>query len=113
MQKIPGSAISHVLALTPSLACGIGHVTNLGTGDFIAIDTQTNPTVQRVMLDGRPVGVQFSRDSKRVYVTDTGVFTPQRPGQVSVFDADSGLRLGDEITVGAGPTSIPVDSPGR
>jgi YVTN family beta-propeller protein len=105
------------------------YVTNLGTGDLIAIDTETNETVQRIALDGRPVGVNLSQDGKRVYVTDygvgsldsptsagqaflvTGVFTPIRDGQVSVFNTTTGERIGDKIAVGAGPTSIVVKAP--
>ena len=101
-------------------------VTNLGTGDYVVIDTATNSVAQRVQLDGRPVGVAFSEDGSRAYVTDygvgsleaalssefllTGVFRPVRDGQVSIFDVETGERLGEKIRVGAGPNSVVVDS---
>jgi YVTN family beta-propeller protein len=105
------------------------YATNLGTGEVIAIDTKTDAIVQRIMLDARPVGVQFSQNGERLYVSDYGVgsldsptsagasflnmgiFMPLRDGQVSIFDLKSGARLGDKITVAAGPTSLVVDSP--
>jgi YVTN family beta-propeller protein len=78
------------------------YATNLGTGEVIGIDTTTDRVVQRIMLDARPVGVQFSQDGERLYVSDygvgsldsptsagasflnTGIFMPLRDGQVSV-----------------------------
>jgi YVTN family beta-propeller protein len=104
-------------------------VTEVGTGDFIAVDTKTNEIVKKVDLGARPVGVSFSQDSKRVYITDygvgsldsptsdgqtflmTGAFTPKRDGQVKVFDATTYEQIGETITVGPGPSSIVVHSP--
>jgi YVTN family beta-propeller protein len=104
-------------------------VTNLGTGDFIAVDTKSNEIVKRVALDGRPVGVGFSQDSQRVYITDygvgsldsptsvgqqfliTGQFTAVRDGQVSVFDTATYQQIGEKVTVGAGPNSVVAHSP--
>lgn len=100
------------------------YVTNLGSGDFIAINTHSNEIVKRIELDGRPVGVNFSQDGKRVYITDygvgsldsptsagqefltTGVFTPIRDGQVSIFDTGTDKLIGKKIRVGPGPSSI-------
>jgi YVTN family beta-propeller protein len=104
-------------------------VTNLGTGDFIAVDTKSNEIVKRIDLGARPVGVTFSQDSKRVYVTDhgagsldsptsagqafllTGVFTPVRDGQVRVFDTTTYKQIGENVVVGAGPNSVVAHSP--
>jgi YVTN family beta-propeller protein len=100
------------------------YVTNHGDSTLIGIDTDTNSIVQKVPLNGRPVGVQLSPDGKRVYVTDfgpqskneppqvnyllTGVFNATGPGQVSVFDTETGKPVGDVVSVAAGPTSVVV-----
>lgn len=98
------------------------YVTNHGTSDLIAIDTQSNEIVQTIPLGGRPVGVGFSSDGTRVYTTDfgpesktesvqlnyllTGQYTASGNGQVSVFELDTGLPVGDPVQLGAGPTSV-------
>jgi len=59
------------------------YVTNHGDSTLIAIDTGTNTVVQKVPLNGRPVGVQLSPDGKRVYVTDFGPQSRNEPPQVN------------------------------
>jgi YVTN family beta-propeller protein len=100
------------------------YVTNHGDSTLIAIDTGTNTVVQKVPLNGRPVGVQLSPDGKRVYVTDfgpqskneppqvnyllTGNFNATGPGQVSAYDTETGKLVGSVVSVAAGPTSVLV-----
>lgn len=103
------------------------YVTNHGTSELAAIDIASAKLVQpTIKLDGRPVGVNFSPDGKRVYTTDfgaqsaseplmigyllTGTFSATGPGQVRVFDVASGQPVGETITVGPGPTSLVVSS---
>ena len=98
------------------------YVTNYGAGNMLAIDTKTNTIARTFPLDGRPVGVNFSPDGSRVYVTDfgppslakpvdtnfllTGSFSTSDPGQISVFDTATGKLVGEKLIVGPGPTSL-------
>ncbi|MFT3925745.1 MAG: YncE family protein [Myxococcales bacterium] len=100
------------------------YVTNFGAADLIGIDTATNQVVQTIPLHGRPVGINFDPEGKRLYVTDfgpeslgespvdgsqfllTGMYTKTYPGQVSVFDRETGTQIGDTVTVGPGATSV-------
>ncbi len=100
------------------------YVTNHGTGDMVAIDTTSYAITQTIELTGRPVGVNFNADGSRVYVTDfgaqslevpadstyllTGNLTVEGNGNVSVFDTETGERIGDPILVGRGATSVVV-----
>jgi DNA-binding beta-propeller fold protein YncE len=86
----------------------------------------TNKITQTIKLTGRPVGVNFSPDGKRVYVSDfgpdslkeqatagltflaSGQLTTKGPGTLSVFEVATGKQVGDSVTTGAGPTSIVV-----
>lgn len=97
------------------------YVTNLGTGDVIAIDARSLEIVQTIPVEGRPTGVHFNHDASRIYVTDygpeslnhppsntflyTGVWDGTDPGYVSVIDADNGETL-LRLEVGPGPTSV-------
>lgn len=99
-------------------------VTNHGTSELIAIDTDSHTLTQTIELTGRPVGVSLNGDGSRVYVTDfgpdsldvpadamyllTGNLTATGHGQVSVFDTESGEQIGQTISVGAGATSVVV-----
>jgi YVTN family beta-propeller protein len=99
-------------------------VTNHGTGDLVAIDTQTHEITQTIEIGARPVGVQFDPSGERVYTTDfgsksldtpadstfllTGSFSTTDPGRIRVFEVESGEPVGEPITVGAGATSVVV-----
>jgi YVTN family beta-propeller protein len=98
------------------------YVTNHGTAELMAIDTNSRNVAQTIELDGRPVGVQFNLDGSRVYTTDfgpkslaravdtnfllTGKFSTTDPGQVRIFSTKTGKPIGDAIPTGAGPTSV-------
>lgn len=96
------------------------YITNLGTGDLIAIDTQSYE-IQKIPLNGRPGGVHFNEDGSHIYVTHygpqslendtnkefllTGVWSKTDPGYVDIIRADTGEII-SEIEVGPGPTSV-------
>lgn len=102
------------------------YVTNLGTGELIAIDTRTHEIFRSVPVNGRPSGVHFNFNASRIYVTDfgpdslldppsntflyTGVWTGTAPGYVNVIKAKSG-EIVSRIEVGPGPTSVVGISP--
>jgi YVTN family beta-propeller protein len=100
-------------------------VTDFGTGGATVIDTHSNQVVRTLKTDGRPVGVSFSADGKRTYVSDFGAASMSipldptalltgdlstaagpGPGQVDVFDSNTGAAVGTPIVTGAGPTSV-------
>jgi YVTN family beta-propeller protein len=105
------------------------YVSNHGTFELIAIDTETQAIVQTIALDGKPVGVSFSSDGSRVYVTDFGSesktesaasglvylregrYEPSYAGRVSVFDVETGEPVGEPIVTGPGATSVVVIPP--
>jgi YVTN family beta-propeller protein len=102
------------------------YVTNYGNSTLIGIDTATNEIVQTIELTGKPVGINFDREGKRLYVTDfgpdsfdesplsgsdfllNGDYKADYPGQISVFDRETGEQIGERVEVGPGPTSIVV-----
>lgn len=103
------------------------YVTNHGTGELMAIDTTSYQVTQTVTLDSRPVGVQFNAAGTRVYITDfgpeslnaapdlayllSGRLSATNPGQVSVYDIESGELIGEKVSTGPGATSVIVYEP--
>lgn len=101
------------------------YVTNLGTANLMAIDTQTNAIAQTIPMGGRPVGVSLNKSGSRIYVTDygpesldtepsntflyTGVYTGTHDGRVNILSADTKKVIG-KITVGPGPSSVAAAS---
>lgn len=97
------------------------YVTNLGTAEVIAIDTQSHEIVSTVPVDGRPSGVHFNHNATKIYVTDygpeslnhppnstflyTGVWDGIDPGYVNVIKAGNGEIL-SRVAVGPGATSV-------
>lgn len=97
------------------------YITNLGTADLIAIDTQSYEIFQSIPLGGRPSGVHFNEDASHIYVTHygpqslenlpnsdfliTGVWNGTNPGFVNAILADTGEII-SSIEVGPGPTSV-------
>ncbi|HVW30440.1 MAG TPA: hypothetical protein VHC69_34020 [Polyangiaceae bacterium] len=115
-------------AVTPdsSLLC----VTNFGAANAVLIDTKTNAVLHTLKFNGRPVGVAFSSDGQRGYITDYGapslmsdpnsliligtsgrLPTNPGPGTVTVFSTSTGETI-KQITVGQWPSSVVVQ-PGR
>jgi len=102
------------------------YVTNFGSAELVAIDTKTNVISRTIKLTGKPVGVNFSADGKRVYTTDfgtasigqdpliglnyllTGVYSGGGSGQVRAFDVATGEAVGSTASTGPGATSVVV-----
>jgi len=96
------------------------YITNLGTGDILAMDTETYE-IKAFPVNGRPGGVHFNHDGSRLYATHygpeslnsepnsnflyTGVWGKTDPGYVNAMDPVTGDIL-YEIKVGPGPTSV-------
>jgi len=106
-----------------SLLC----VTDYGTEDLSAIDTKKNAVAWTLPTEGRPVSIGFSPDGKRGYVGDYGpdsvAVTPADlitalgsgtllkitgSGHLTEFDPKTGMRVGDPMMVGKGPSSLVV-----
>ncbi|HEY6557798.1 MAG TPA: hypothetical protein VI072_11010 [Polyangiaceae bacterium] len=102
-------------------------VTNVQAGNTHLIDTATNTIEHTIDLGGRmPVGVNFSPDGARGYITDFGdasiginqvqmllagiggaPFPFELPGRLTVFNPTTGATI-DTVTVGAAATSVVV-----
>ncbi len=102
-------------------------VTNVQAGNTHLIDAATHSIEHTIDLGGRmPVGVSFSPDGARGYITDFGdasigvnqvqmllagiggaPFPFDLPGRVTIFNPTSGATI-DTVEVGAAPTSVVV-----